>query len=72
MSALAWRRYSRAISLLASSAADRMDFVGFTHNARRVNCYDVGARVTRDQDKNEGAFNERLVRFIGPADTAPI
>ncbi len=47
----------------ACSAADRAGFAGFVPNACLVNRYDVGARLTLHQDKNEGDFAKPIVSF---------
>lgn len=46
---------------LAISAAGRAGYAGFAPNACLVNRYDVGARLTLHQDKNEGDFTKPIV-----------
>jgi alkylated DNA repair protein (DNA oxidative demethylase) len=57
----AWPPMPEAFLFLASSAADRAGFAGFAPNACLVNCYDVGARLTQHQDKDEGDFTQPIV-----------
>ena len=56
-----WPLMPEAFLLLARSAADQAGFGGFVPNACLVNRYDVGARLTLHQDKNEGDFTKPIV-----------
>jgi DNA oxidative demethylase len=57
----AWPSMSETFLSLATSAADSAGYRGFVPNACLVNRYDVGAKLTLHQDKNEGDFTEPIV-----------
>lgn len=57
----AWPPMPEAFRSLASSAAQRGGFAGFIPNACLVNRYEVSARLTLHQDKNEGDFTKPIV-----------
>ena len=57
----AWPPMPEAFLSLASSAAERAGFAGFAPNGCLVNRYDVGARLTLHQDKDEGDFTQPIV-----------
>jgi alkylated DNA repair protein (DNA oxidative demethylase) len=46
---------------LANLAAERAGYAGFAPNACLVNRYEVGARLTLHQDRNEGDFTKPIV-----------
>ncbi len=57
----AWPPMPEAFLSLASSAAERAGFSGFAPNGCLVNRYEVGARLTLHQDKDEGDFTQPIV-----------
>ena len=57
----AWPPMPEVFLSLASSAAQHGGFGGFVPNACLVNRYDVGARLTLHQDRNEGDFTKPIV-----------
>lgn len=56
-----WPPMPEGFLLLAQSAADRAGFPGFVPNACLVNRYEVGAKMTLHQDKDEGDFTQPIV-----------
>jgi alkylated DNA repair protein (DNA oxidative demethylase) len=56
-----WPSMPEAFLSLAHSAAESGGFAGFMPNACLVNRYDVGAKLTLHQDKDEGDFTQPIV-----------
>jgi DNA oxidative demethylase len=56
-----WPKMPDAFLLLSTSAADRAGFGRFVPNACLVNRYDVAAKLTLHQDRNEVDFTQPIV-----------
>ena len=56
-----WPPMPDAFLFLAGSAAEHAGFAGFAPNGCLVNRYDVGAKLSLHQDKDEGDFTQPIV-----------